>query len=156
MFDVVVFGTDGSRTADGALPLVRKLGGAGARIVLVHADELVVGRGTAYPRFANENDLRAKVEGQIQALREEGIEADLRVVKGVGADAAHAIADVARDMGAEAIVVGTRGHSRLANLLVGSVTQRLLHIARCPIIAVPPAGDETNATAEAEVATTAD
>jgi nucleotide-binding universal stress UspA family protein len=156
MFDVVVFATDGSRTADGALPLVRALGGAGARIVLVHADELVVGRGTAYSRFANEDELRAKVDGQMHALREDGIEAELHVVKGVGADAAHAIADVARDVGAEAIVVGTRGHSRLANLLVGSVTQRLLHIARCPIFAVPPASNDSDATAEAEVATTAD
>jgi nucleotide-binding universal stress UspA family protein len=37
----------------------------------------------------------------------------------------------------DAIVVGTRGHTPIAGLLVGSVTQRLLHIAPCPVIVVP-------------------
>jgi nucleotide-binding universal stress UspA family protein len=156
MFSVVVFGTDGSDTADRALPLIRKLGAAGARIVLVHADEVLMGRGIAYSRLADENELRAKVKGQMRALREEGIDAELFIVKGVNADAAHAIAEVAQDVGAEAIVVGTRGHSRLGELLVGSVTQRLLHIAQCPVIAVPPANDGDDATDETAVAATAD
>jgi nucleotide-binding universal stress UspA family protein len=46
-------------------------------------------------------------------------------------------AAVARDTPADVIVVGTRGHGRVAGLLLGSVTQRLLHIAPCPILAVP-------------------
>jgi nucleotide-binding universal stress UspA family protein len=36
------------------------------------------------------------------------------------------------------IVVGTRGHTPISGLLLGGVTQRLLHMAPCPVLAVPP------------------
>jgi len=138
MFQVVVFATDGSDTADLALPFVRRFGAAGARIVVVHADEVVATRAGGYSRHADEEDLRAKVEGQTRALQEEGLDAALVVVRGVATDAAEAVSEVARREGGDLIVAGTRGHSRLGGLLLGSVTQRLLHIAPCPVLAVPP------------------
>ena len=49
------------------------------------------------------------------------------------------IADAAREVDADVIVVGTRGHAPIAGLLLGSVTQRLLHIAPCPVLSVPDA-----------------
>jgi nucleotide-binding universal stress UspA family protein len=57
------------------------------------------------------------------------------------------IADLAREIDADAIVVGTRGHSPVAGLLLGSVTQRLLHIAPCPVVAVPAGIPTTGAQA---------
>ena len=45
----------------------------------------------------------------------------------------------AEDVGADLVVVGTRGHTPLAGLMLGSVTDRLLHILRCPVLAVPSA-----------------
>jgi len=36
------------------------------------------------------------------------------------------------------VVVGTRGHGRVAGMLLGSVTQSLLQVAPCPVVAVPP------------------
>ena len=49
------------------------------------------------------------------------------------------LANLARDSSADLIVVGTRGRSALVGAIGGSVTQRLLHVAHCPVLAVPPA-----------------
>jgi nucleotide-binding universal stress UspA family protein len=52
---------------------------------------------------------------------------------------AEVLARLAQSKDADLIVVGTRGHSSVVGLLLGSVTQRLLHIASVPVLAVPPA-----------------
>ena len=53
------------------------------------------------------------------------------------------IADAAAKESADVIVTGTRGHTALAGVFLGSVAQRLLHVAGCPVLVVPdmaPAG----------------
>ena len=47
------------------------------------------------------------------------------------------ISDAAAEAGADLIVVGTRGHTAVAGLLLGSATKRSPDIAPCPVLAVP-------------------
>ena len=56
----------------------------------------------------------------------------------------------ARELSADVIVVGTRGHGRRSGMLLGSVTQRLLHVAPCPVVAVPVHGTEAAVTEPAK------
>jgi nucleotide-binding universal stress UspA family protein len=52
-------------------------------------------------------------------------------------DPAEAIIEAARREHADAIVLGRRGRGRLAGLVLGSVSQKLVCLAPCPVIVVP-------------------
>lgn len=154
MFKTILWATDGSAAADRALPYAKALAKEGGKkLLVVHCREIIVGRGGGYPVLADDEELVAKIREQVEAARADGLQASAKVVTGTGTAAAHVIADTAREEGADVIVVGTRGHSPVAGLLVGSVTQRLLHVAPCPVLAVP-AGKHAEIR-EPEVATTA-
>ncbi len=51
-------------------------------------------------------------------------------------DPAAEIIGVAQDQRADLIVLGSRGHGRLAGLLLGSVAQKVLAHAACPVLVV--------------------
>jgi nucleotide-binding universal stress UspA family protein len=55
-----------------------------------------------------------------------------------GARPAQTVADYARNEGVDLLVVATHGHGALVRALIGSVTLELLHIAPCPVLAIPP------------------
>ena len=138
MFDVIVWATDGSPSAEAALPFAAGLAkSGGARLVIVHVDELVPSRGGAYHLQADETDVVAGVEGHLAKLRGEGVDVHLELRQAGSGGAAHIIADAAREADADLIVVGTRGHGSVAGLILGSVTHRLLHLAPCPVLVVP-------------------
>jgi nucleotide-binding universal stress UspA family protein len=50
---------------------------------------------------------------------------------------AETILEIAREESADTIVVGKRGHGRVAGLLLGSVSQRIVCEAFCPVIVAP-------------------
>ncbi len=52
-------------------------------------------------------------------------------------DAAQTIIDIAREKGADTIVVGKRGTGRIAGLLIGSLSQKLVSLAPLAVIVVP-------------------
>jgi nucleotide-binding universal stress UspA family protein len=52
---------------------------------------------------------------------------------------ARALIDTAK--GADMVVVGSRGRGGFTGLLLGSVSQKVLHHASCPVVVVPPAPD---------------
>jgi nucleotide-binding universal stress UspA family protein len=139
MFRTIVWATDGSESADRAFPVAKALAhGEGKSLIAVHSNERFVGgRSAGYPVLADEDELESKIKGQVEAARSEGIDATFRLAGGAGGHAAHLIADAAEEAGADVIVVGTRGHAPVAGLLLGSVVQRLLHVAHCPVLVVP-------------------
>jgi nucleotide-binding universal stress UspA family protein len=48
------------------------------------------------------------------------------------------IEDAAAEIGADLIVIGTRGHTGLKHLLLGSIAERVVQKAPCAVLAVKP------------------
>ena len=139
MFSKIVLALDGSDPSGRAIPVAEALAKqSGGRIDVAYVREIVGGRGGVHTVHVDEDTLEQKVEGQVAALSGAGIATELhRYTANVGGPA-HQIAELAEQVGADLIVLGTRGHSPFGGLLYGSVTTRLLHLAHCPILAVPP------------------
>ncbi|MEW6770229.1 MAG: universal stress protein [Bacillota bacterium] len=73
---------------------------------------------------------KADLEKALAILQESGVEG-APVIK-VG-NAAEEIVETAKEGNYELIVMGRRGTNPLAGLLLGSVTQRVLQLAECPV-----------------------
>ena len=75
---------------------------------------------------------------QIQAIadrfRNTGLDTTALLIQGVTVDT---ILAEATKLDADMIVIGTHGHGAMYRLLVGSVSEGVLHKSRCPIFVIP-------------------
>ena len=148
MSKTVVLGLDGSPDSARAVPYATELAGQDGRIVAVHVRELLLGRAGGQPMAANEDEIEADVRQTVDEIKATGVSATLKIVSTASHGPAHELAEIASRERADVIVVGTRGHRQIAGLLLGSVTQRLLHVAPCPVLAVPPTAVAEESPAE--------
>lgn len=78
---------------------------------------------------------RAVVEKAERAAREDGVpQVEAMLEEG---DPAEVIAHAVADQSADLVVLGTRGLGTLKGLLVGSVSQKVVGMHRCPCLTVP-------------------
>lgn len=69
-------------------------------------------------------------------LEESGVDFTLR--RDVGTDIADDIVRIARESTAELVVIGIRSRSAVGKMLMGSVAQRVIMDAPCPVLTVRP------------------
>lgn len=137
MYRTIVLGLDGSEGSTRALPHAVELAKAsGGKIVIAHVDERLAAKGDIPgPR---EEEAHKTVRSQLEQIQGEGVDATLETRTLVLGGPGHAIAQIADEVDADLIVVGTRGHSSVPGLVLGSVAHRLIHVAHRPVLAVPP------------------
>jgi nucleotide-binding universal stress UspA family protein len=144
MFKTVLWATDASPAAERALPVAKSIAQTyGAKLLVAHVQEIPLGpplRVNAAQEKADETE--AGLQRRVEDLKRDGVTAEFAPVQMTTHGAAHALAELARDVGADLIIAGTRGNSQLVRVLVGSVTRRLLELAPCPLLAVPPEDDD--------------
>lgn len=125
MFSKVVLALDGTAACESAVEAAKGVAD-GAHVTVIHVQTR-----------AAEPEQRKVVDAQIAELNGAGITTDLEWRSSIEGGEANEIASVAERVGADAIVVATRGLSPLKGVVLGSTTQKLLHEAKRPVVVVP-------------------
>jgi len=140
----ILVATDGSDGADRAVDYA-------ANLAKVLNDELLivnVACGIPAPLFRHltsrqnawiretENAMSAEILSKARArARSQGC-GKVLLDSGSG-DVVKTIIKIAQDKGVRTIIVGKRGAGRVKGLLLGSVSQKLVSLAPCPVVVVP-------------------
>ena len=137
MFKKILIALDGSKGSERVMPLAIELAKSnGAELVIAYVDELTLGKGGGSINVLDD-DLQKQLRSRAQELSGDGVETAFEVRSVVLGGPAHVLAEIADDVGADLIVAGSRGHSPIGGLLLGSVSQRLLQVAHQPVLVVP-------------------
>jgi len=142
-YATVLVGTDGSPSALAAVDRAASLAAAEQALLIVVCVATPVPAGVSCAEFG-EPRLDQQVPGAdaaVQALGSAAERADLAGVSKVTAvlsegDPAQALLGVARDRGADCIVVGNRGINSLSGRLLGSVPADVAYRSPCDVLIV--------------------
>lgn len=133
--------TDFSETAKRALEHALRLARRhDARIVLAHVVEPIpLGPYPALRSPSNELEIRAMavehMDEVAKNVRADGFEVTTRVEQGSPGSGLIALAD---DEGADIFVIGTRGLSGIAHLMLGSTAEYVVRRCACPVLTIHP------------------
>ncbi len=143
MFSSIVVGIDGSDTAREAVRQATVLArSVGARIALVSAYEPVsdarLRESIAVPRDLHwiinpREDVEKTLGAAAAEIREAGVDVEVFARQG---DPADAILDVAEERGSDLIVVGNKGMTGAKRFLLGSVPNKISHLAPCSVLII--------------------
>jgi nucleotide-binding universal stress UspA family protein len=134
MFERILLAVDGSDESKKAIKTAVSLAKAtNGEILVVHVHAKDMG-------FQVKDDIETRVEAEmlIEAACDIVKKADVPVVGDLRAarsdHVARELLDAAESFGADCIVVGSRGSGPFTQMLVGSVANQVVHLARCPVI----------------------
>jgi nucleotide-binding universal stress UspA family protein len=137
MYASILWATDGSPEADGALREALELLEPGGKLVALHCDQRFTGSRIAGDSVAvDEPERQQHIEEQVDELRRSGVTVK-HVVASTHHDPSREIPAIAAELEVDAIVCGTHSPHGLDGLLNGSVAARVLRRATVPVIVVP-------------------
>jgi len=143
----VVVATDFSHSSRAAIAAANLIGQSfGARITLVHVyDPTPLMPPAVIPNPVRMDssigqELEQAAKKELHRIREEELDASLEVkIAVVQHPSAHrAICDLAREEGADLVIVGTHGRTGIRHVLLGSVAERVVRHCHTSVLTVRP------------------
>jgi nucleotide-binding universal stress UspA family protein len=140
----ILVATDFSEASDAALRYGRELAGRfGATLHVLHVAEnayvTTFGAETyaaIVPEMQQEIETAAKKRLADAVIDSDASGPRTKTVVLTSSSAAYAIIDYAREHGIDLIVTGTHGRGALAHLVMGSVAEKVVRLASCPVLTV--------------------
>jgi nucleotide-binding universal stress UspA family protein len=137
MFEKVLVAVDGSEFSEAALVAAEGLAakaGCAVEVVHVHEHDLVPSKAGMSPDLERMDEAKAVVDTAVERLKAKGVTVTGRLLQAQTRDVPRAIIEAAEADGADLIIVGRRGLSSLTGMLVGSVSNKLIHVAKVAVM----------------------
>jgi nucleotide-binding universal stress UspA family protein len=138
MSKVILLAVDARHYAPESVVQARELAGdTGDKIIVLHVHEFAIGRFGRLQVDCPEGEADRLVTEILADLRNAGVAADAEIRETQLGHIARVILEAADEHNARVIVLGSSGRTDLPFLPFGSVSNRLLHLARRPVMVVP-------------------
>jgi nucleotide-binding universal stress UspA family protein len=136
MYERLLVPIDHSESTERVLAAAKELAAmANGEVWIMHLREREVMRGGAIPSETDQEAM-AGVEAAVKVLTDAGIKAHGVVEDAVFGHTARYIVEAADKHDVGVIVMGSRGLSDLAGLVVGSNTHKVIHLTHRPVLVV--------------------
>jgi nucleotide-binding universal stress UspA family protein len=156
MNKTIVLAVDAKSHASAAADMTRELSqDSGDKVIVVHVHEFAVGRWGRMQVDCAEGEGEAAVGKIVADLKDAKITAEGEIRETQLGHIARSILTAADEHAARVVVIGSGGRADLPHLPFGSVAHRLLHLARRPVLIVPPEHGAKNADHPSEAAVAA-
>ena len=136
-FRTILLAVDGSKYSEKAVELAKHLATVGnEEVVVTHVTELLPARFQAYPGLDYEADTEVieLANGYVAELEEAGIKARAELRSAQYGGIARILTNLAEELDAGLIVMGSHGRGDLTALLLGSVAHKVLHLTNRPVL----------------------
>ena len=138
MYDKILVAVDHSEHSDRAVLAARDLAVLShGEVWVLHLREREMGAKTgALVIDETTQDANAEVAGAVEVLTQAGVKAHGEVRNTIFGFAAREIVGDAQEIGADVIVMGSRGRGDLTGLLLGSTAHKVIHLSDRPVLVV--------------------
>lgn len=131
------FSEHAARALDYAIDWARPLH---AHLTLIHVIQSIsdvgIGMAAALPAAhlkALEAELTQHLQGYLKRVEDAGVESDLVMAHGTPVDET---IEVVKARAIDLIIMGSHGRTGLSHVLLGSMTEKLVRLAPCPVLVV--------------------